>query len=176
MIGQLSFDAKGVIRDKVETAIFRLKAFEPKEGYYLAFSGGKDSQCVYHLCQMAGVKFDAHYSVTSVDPPELVQFIKRNYPEVKFERRHDKDGKPITMWSLIPQKLMPPTRMVRYCCDELKENNGGKYRYTITGVRWDESANRRLNQGLITVPQKGKKYKLMLKEKGVNFTLTKRGG
>ena len=30
--------------DKVQIAINRLKAFEPKEGYYVAFSGGKDSQ------------------------------------------------------------------------------------------------------------------------------------
>lgn len=176
MLGQLSFDAHGNIRDKVENAIFRLKAFEPPEGYYVAFSGGKDSQCVYHLCKMAGVKFDAHYSVTSVDPPELVRFIKDKYPEVKFERRYNKEGKPITMWSLIPEKLMPPTRVVRYCCDVLKENNGGKYRYTLTGVRWAESANRKKNQGVITIPQKGKKYKLMLMEKGVNFTPTIRGG
>ena len=54
---------------KVDTAINRLKTFAPDEGYFVAFSGGKDSQCIYHLCEMAGVKFDAHYSVTSVDPP-----------------------------------------------------------------------------------------------------------
>ena len=50
-------------RDKVQVAIDRLRAFEPTEGYYLAFSGGKDSQAVYHLCREAGVKFDAHYSL-----------------------------------------------------------------------------------------------------------------
>ena len=38
-----------IIRDKVQIAIERLRAFEPPEGYYLAFSGGKDSQCIYHL-------------------------------------------------------------------------------------------------------------------------------
>ena len=31
--------------DKVKVAINRLKLHEPKEGYYVAFSGGKDS-CV----------------------------------------------------------------------------------------------------------------------------------
>ena len=62
--------------DKVEKAIQRLRVFEPPEGYHVAFSGGKDSQCIYHLCQAAGVKFDAHYSVTSVDPPELIRFIR----------------------------------------------------------------------------------------------------
>lgn len=56
------------VTDKVQIAIERLRAFEPKEGYYLCFSGGKDSQCVYHIATQAGVKFDAHYSITSVDP------------------------------------------------------------------------------------------------------------
>ena len=57
--------------DKVQTAIERLQAFEPPEGYYLAFSGGKDSQCIYHLAEKAGVAFEAHYSVTTVDHKNL---------------------------------------------------------------------------------------------------------
>jgi len=72
----------GYVRDKVAIAMDRLKAFEPEEGYYLAFSGGKDSQCIYHLAVEAGVKFDAHYNLTTVDPPELVRFIKDNYHDV----------------------------------------------------------------------------------------------
>ena len=36
-------DLMGNTLDKVQTAIDRLRAFEPNEGYYLAFSGGKDS-------------------------------------------------------------------------------------------------------------------------------------
>lgn len=50
-------------------------------------------------------------------------------------------GKSISMWSLIPQKLIPPTRVVRYCCSVLKET-GCKNRYIATGVRWDESSAR----------------------------------
>lgn len=34
--------------------IKRLKSFEPPDGYFLAFSGGKDSQCVFHLCKLGG--------------------------------------------------------------------------------------------------------------------------
>lgn len=175
MLGQLQMTTDGELLDKVEMAIRRIKTFEPPDGYYVAFSGGKDSQCVYHLCQMAGVKFDAHYSVTSVDPPELVRFIKEHYPDVRFERQHDKKGKPVTMWSLIPQKRLPPTRTVRYCCEKLKESNG-KDRFTITGVRWEESSNRKLNQGVITIPCAGKKKRKMLEDAGINFQKTKRGG
>lgn len=46
------------------------------------------------------------------------------------------------MWNLIPKKLMPPTRLVRYCCDVLKETAGAG-RYIATGVRWDESTKRK---------------------------------
>ncbi len=120
--------------DKVQIAIDRLKAFEPPEGYYLAFSGGKDSQTIYHLAQMAGVKFDAHYSVTTVDPPELIRFIKKEYPDVEWEyhywpdspRYNHKSGKrrQITMWNLIADHTIPPTRQARYCCSQLKETGG----------------------------------------------------
>lgn len=137
-------------KQKIETTLERLRAFEPEEGYYLAFSGGKDSVVCKALCDMAGVKYDAVYRVTSVDPPELVRFIKEVHPDVKREIPHDNDGKPVTMWNLIPKLGMLPTRTVRYCCKNLKES-GGDGRKTITGVRWAESVNRRKNQGIVTV-------------------------
>lgn len=155
-LGQLQITSRGELKDKVEIAIDRLKMFEPEEGYYVAFSGGKDSQCIYHLCEMAGVKFDAHFRVTSVDPPELIYFIREHYPDVSMEIPHDKNGKRVSMWSLIPDRKYPPTRMVRYCCQELKES-GGFGRVTVTGVRWAESTNRKLNQGFVDVSTKNKK-------------------
>ena len=35
--------------DRVQVAIDRLKMFEPEEGYYLAYSGGKDSDTILAL-------------------------------------------------------------------------------------------------------------------------------
>ena len=171
MIGQIDIFGK----TKLEKTIERIKAFEPEDGYYLAFSGGKDSQCIYHLAKMAGVKFDAHYRVTSVDPPELVRFIKEQYPDVSREIPKDKDGKPITMWSLIASKTMPPTRLTRYCCKDLKES-GGDGRVTITGVRWAESKKRRENQGLVTIQNKPKSTMKIAQEVGANFRQLKQGG
>ena len=158
-------------KDKVDLAIDTLRFFEPKDGsgYYLAFSGGKDSVCLKALADMAGVKYDAHYSVSSVDPPELVRFIKQYHPDVKFEHSFDKDGKPYTMWNLIPRNSMPPTRLARYCCKYLKESSG-EGRVSLTGVRWAESVNRQKNQGRVLIPKSNKV------DESENFTKTPRGG
>lgn len=137
------------IEEKIERAIENLKLYEKTalrmhpDGYYLAFSGGKDSQVIFHLAQMAGVKFTAHYHLTTVDPPELVRFIRKEYPEVSVEKPEQ------SMWKLIIKKGFPPTRRVRYCCSERKER-GGEGRFVITGVRWSESRKRR-NRGLAEI-------------------------
>lgn len=162
------------VKDKVQIAIDRLKAFEPKDRpYWLGFSGGKDSCVILKLAQMADVNFEAHYTITSVDPPELVRFIKREYPNVKRDIPHDKNGKPITMWSLLKSKTTPPTRIARYCCAELKESNG-QGTVTITGVRWAESANRKNNQGMVTITRKGADK--IPEVQAANFRSTVRGG
>lgn len=167
---------------KVKMSIERIKGFQPRdgEGYYLAFSGGKDSVVCKALLEIAGVKYDAHYRVTSVDPPELVQFIREKHPDVDREiPRYEDDfrythlaGKPITMWNLIPWKLTPPTRIIRYCCQYLKES-GGDGRMTVTGVRWAESTNRKRNQGPVTIMEKKAGATLGDDE---NFSSTDRGG
>lgn len=108
--------------------------YNPK-GFFLAFSGGKDSQCLYHLAKLAGVKFEAHYARTGIDHPELVHFIMRNYPDVIWDRP------PMTFWELIIKKKMLPTRQFRYCCEVLKESGGGNS-VTLTGVRRAESVKR----------------------------------
>ena len=58
--------------DKVADAINLLREHEPKDGYYLCFSGGKDSVVIYDLAVRAGVKFDAHHNITTVEPPEIL--------------------------------------------------------------------------------------------------------
>lgn len=168
MLGQL--DIYG--RDKVQLAIERLQAYEPEEGYFLAFSGGKDSVVIKALADMAGVKYDAHYNITTVDPPELVHFVK-SLDDIHIDAQTYDDGRRITMWNLIPKKLMPPTRIARYCCQYLKETNGYG-RVTVTGVRWAESVNRRKNQGEMTIYSKSAAKEL--DKAGIQYTKTQRGG
>lgn len=140
--------------DKIKKAIDRLQMFEPKEGYYLAFSGGKDSICIKELADMAEVKYDAHYNVTTVDPPELTRFIKHNHKDIIW------DMPKMNMWSLIKKKKIPPTRLIRYCCDYLKEG-GGEGRVVVTGVRWAESARRKNQRSEVEIITRSKSKKFL---------------
>ena len=104
-------------------------------GYYLAFSAGKDSQALYHITKLAGVKFEAHMNLTSVDPPEVIRFVKQAYPEVDLI----KPKKSIYQHAIEKQIL--PTMRVRWCCAEYKENAGAG-RVTLIGIRHQESSRR----------------------------------
>lgn len=137
------------LKQKVEASIARLQMFQPPEGYWLAFSGGKDSVVIKRIADMAGINYTAHYQTTSVDPPELVYFIRENHPDVIIDIPKDKDGKQISMWSLIREKGLP-TRWRRFCCAYLKENASNGH-MVITGVRWAESKKRADNQGIVTL-------------------------
>ena len=107
----------------------------------VAFSGGKDSQTVYHLAEAAGVDFEAVYSATTIDPPEVVRFIRKQYPMVRFHVPK------MSFWKLVEHTRMLPNRHMRYCCSVLKEATH-QGRVTLTGVRREESAKRAKRQVL----------------------------
>lgn len=172
-------DGRPIVKNKVDMALQRIvqtwNAFAGSgrlgsdRSAWVAFSGGKDSVVLLDLVRKSGIPFEAHYTVTSVDPPELVQFIK-SIPGVQMDIPRFNDGSPITMWNLIPKRLTPPTRVMRYCCQALKES-AGKGRLTLTGVRWAESSRRKNTWGAVNLTGKRKLRKaaelgIELKETG----------
>lgn len=122
-----------------QTAIALLRREEPRDKpYYLAFSGGKDSCVIKHLAEVAGVRYEAWYHSTTIDPPELVRFLKEEHRDVRWVL--PKQG---AMMARVARKPgLPPTRSMRWCCAEYKEHRSPG-RTKIFGVRQAESATRK---------------------------------
>ena len=110
-------------------------AYDPQDGYYLAFSGGKDSQALYHMAQLVGVKFKAHMNFTSVDPPEIIRFVRHQYPDVHTIPPKD------SIYNIAVQRGILPSMTIRWCCSEFKERAGAG-KVTLIGIRRQESARR----------------------------------
>lgn len=139
-----------------------------KQPLVITCSGGKDSDVLLHLAEKSGVPFEVLHNLTTVDAPERVYHIRDVFRRLELkgikatvDKHVQPDGSRVTMWNLIPRKLIPPTRLVRYCCAELKEG-GGKGRFIATGVRWSESATRKKNSGTLEVIASAKKNNLIL--------------
>ena len=159
--------------DKEELAIARLQdAARLSEHRYklplmVTYSGGKDSQVLVALAERANINFEVVNSHTTADAPETVYFIREQFREMELRGikcsivMPKYKGLPVSMWTLIPQKGMPPTRFARYCCQVLKESNG-KGRFNATGVRWAESPRRKNSRGVMEVMNKDPKKRIIL--------------
>lgn len=110
-------------------------AYDPENGFYLSTSMGKDSQCLYHIAKIAGVKFKAHMGLTSVDPPEVIRFGRKHYPDVEMIKPS------ISIYNQAVKEGVLPTRLMRWCCRVYKEEIG-KGKCVLIGIRHAES-NRR---------------------------------
>ena len=138
------------LRKKIEYSIDLLRKSEkmalrldPENGFYLAYSGGKDSQALYHIAEMAGVKFKAHMNLTSVDPPEVIRFVKQHYPDVELIKPK------MSIYDMALKKHILPTRSFRWCCAEFKEMSGAG-KVTLIGIRKAESASRNKREEIST--------------------------
>ena len=141
------------VKRKEQQALDAIRlASKLSETYYhqpliICYSGGKDSECILHLALRSGAKFEVLNSHTTVDPPDAVYHIREVKKElesvgINFTIRMPVfKGQPTSMWKLIEQKKMPPTRLARYCCEILKEG-GTPNRVAAVGVRAAESKKR----------------------------------
>lgn len=161
------------LKEKEAQAIKVLRTFEPEEGYVLAYSGGKDSDCIKILAQLAGVKFEAVHNLTTADAPETMQYIK-SQSDVRISWARDKSGKHVTMWKLIETHGLP-TRILRFCCNKLKEQTN-QGRLLVTGVRKAESVNRKRDGGLVKIMGKPKTTEKLAQEIGVEYSKPREDG
>lgn len=91
--------------EKGKRAIQYLKAFEPeKEPYYLCYSGGKDSDCIRILAQLAGVKHECKHNLTTVDAPETVYYVRETIGKENICKPE------LSMWKLIVKKEDSPNK------------------------------------------------------------------
>ena len=150
-----------------------------KDGCKIMDSGGKDSSVLKFIAEQCREKYGMNYSVhhnhTTIDAPETVYFVRSerdrlqkvgidftiHYPEKTFGQ-------------LCLDRGLLPTRLARFCCQELKESYGSRER-VVTGVRKDESTNRRKNQGVVTAFDV-KKKQLREIEDNSSFIQTEKGG
>ena len=104
----------------------------------LAFSGGKDSVVTKELLIRSGVPFSSIYNCTTIDPPEVVRFIRRHHPDVRFIYPKQSFWKKMLIAN-------PPLPSARWCCGFLKHDNAAVrklYQPLVLGIRAEESARR----------------------------------
>lgn len=162
--------------DLEQTAIERLKMASDmslrlyKQPLVVTYSGGKDSDVLLHLAGKAGIPYEVLHSLTTADAPETVWHVRDTFRRLELanvkctiDTHRTPDGGNVTMWNLIPRNSVPPIRINRYCCRELKET-GGKGRFIATGVRWAESARRKQSHGVMETSHKDKDKRIILME------------
>jgi phosphoadenosine phosphosulfate reductase len=126
---------RNLFGDMAERSIEVIRTYSAGRFLFGAFSGGKDSVVIKELCRMGNIPVEWHYHVTTLDPPELVRFIKRAHPDVKFD---------IPAMPLLKRLSVKgfPTRIRRWCCAEYKECKANPDEVWIMGVRAAESPRR----------------------------------
>lgn len=146
------------VEDYKQQAIALLKFYEPlalqrcDKGYIVGYSGGKDSDALVELFFEAGVKHHIIHNHTTLDAPETVYYIRRRFAEFQERGQTAECIMPLENgWQLCERKGMLPTRLVRFCCAELKECQKKEYLYAVYsfGVRALESVSRKKNRAEI---------------------------
>lgn len=97
----------------------------------VAYSGGKDSDVLLSLCQMADIPFKAVYKNTTIDPKLTISHCRENGADVIYPEK--------SFFQLVAKKGLP-SRYRRWCCEKLKEYYNSSV--VFVGVRKSESNSR----------------------------------
>lgn len=143
-MSELQLDLITLENHWVEDALNLIRDNQPEEGYWGCFSGGKDSVVIKRLTEMCGAKIVWHYSVTNLDPPELVRFIKQEHPDVHLDIPKE------TFFQVARRKGFP-TRVCRWCCSVFKEARSPRGAVHLMGLRAEESSRRANSWRPVTV-------------------------
>ena len=116
---------------KVGQSIRLIKAYDKWRPLTLAYSGGKDSDCVLHLCKLAHVQPTIVHNSTTIDPPGTLSYVQQHGAIISRPQ--------MTFYQLVEKKGLP-SMFRRFCCAYLKE------RYIasplLLGIRSSESVKR----------------------------------
>ena len=116
---------------KIDFAIKLLQNIPQDGPVELSYSGGKDSDVCLELAKMSGIKFEAIYKNTSIDPPGTIAHCRENGVTILQPKK--------TFFQIVEQNSIP-TRWSRFCCKYLKEYK--VYERAIQGIRRSESTKR----------------------------------
>ncbi len=131
------------LKEKIEATLLFLQEHRPsstESPLWVGFSGGKDSIVLKDIIRKSKVRAELHYSLTTIDPPELVKFIQQVHSEVIWDR----PKKPFMV--AMSERGLPMRPHGRWCCQEYKEsgpNSTSKCRLVALGIRWAESNDRK---------------------------------
>jgi len=105
---------------------------------FVGFSGGKDSIVTAEIMRRSGIPFRLFYSATGIDPPPVVRFIRREYPDCVFLRPTR------SFWKNLAVNV-PPSDRLRWCCTAIKKAPAWKmpHAHRVMGIRAEESPRRK---------------------------------
>lgn len=126
-------------QELLDEAVDVVRRFAPEGGspYYGCFSGGKDSVALREVALIAGVTVAWHYNVTTIDPPELVRFVREQHSDVAWVRSPHGP-----FFRRAAEVKGFPTRLARWCCNEYKEARSPRGARLLMGIRAAESPRR----------------------------------
>lgn len=116
---------------KIDFAIKLLRSIPQDGPIEISYSGGKDSDVILRLAQMAGIPHEAIYKQTSIDPPGTTAHAKEMGATIIRPKK--------TYLQIVRERSLP-SRFSRFCCAILKEYK--IYDRAVQGIRREESTKR----------------------------------